>query len=93
MQPISEAFLESSWEDAPTACEARDLRAAQLDAVGYDCDCLNLWNVEGYRVYVVTAEPAPSTHSQSNSSERPYRNRLGGSSSSNRPVRRTGSRA
>jgi hypothetical protein len=57
MQQIAEAFLESSWVDAATACAARDTRAAQLEAAGYDCDCANLWNLAGYRVYVLRAEP------------------------------------
>lgn len=55
--PIAEAFSEQTWEDADAAKNARDDRAAQLQAAGYECTRLNLWNVAGYRVYVVSAEP------------------------------------
>ncbi len=55
--PIAEAFSEQTWEDADAAKNARDDRAAQLQAAGYECICSNLWNVAGYRVYVVSAEP------------------------------------
>ena len=56
-QTIAEAFLEQSWDDASAARSARDDRAAQLRAAGYECACSDLWNVAGYRVYVVSAEP------------------------------------
>ncbi|MBW4464036.1 MAG: hypothetical protein KME07_01175 [Pegethrix bostrychoides GSE-TBD4-15B] len=55
--PIAEAFLEQSWDDAGAAQAARDDRATQLQAAGYECSCADLWNVMGYRVYVVRAEP------------------------------------
>lgn len=55
--PIAEAFSEQILEDADAAKNARDDRAAQLQAAGYECTCLNLWNVAGYRVYVVSAKP------------------------------------
>jgi hypothetical protein len=54
---IAEAFLEQSWDDAGAARVARDDRAAQLQAAGYECTCSDLWNVAGYRVYVLSAQP------------------------------------
>lgn len=80
MQPIAEAFLETNWDDAAAAKAERDQRAAQLQAVGYECTCSDLWNVAGYRVYVVTAEPAEAkpakAQRRSPASVRPQRRRV-----------------
>jgi hypothetical protein len=88
MQPIAEAFLETNWDDAAAAKAERDQRATQLQAAGYDCTCSDLWNVVGYRVYVVTAEPAEAKptreHRRSPASVRPQRPRI--ASPGQRPV-------
>ena len=77
MQPIAEAFLERTWDDdAEAARTARDQRAAQLQAAGYECACANLWNVAGYRVYVLTAEPIETRRIIPASSSRAQRRRL-----------------
>ena len=77
MQPIAEAFLERTWDDdAEAARIARDERAAQLQAAGYECACANLWNVAGYRVYVLSAEPVETKRTGSTSSSHAQRRRL-----------------
>ena len=77
MQPIAEAFLERTWDDdAEAARTARDERAAQLQAAGYECACANLWNVAGYRVYVVTAEPVETRRIVPSASRDAKRRRL-----------------
>jgi hypothetical protein len=76
-QPIAEAFLERTWDDdAEAARAARDTRAAQLQAAGYECACANLWNVAGYRVYVLSAEPVEIRRTSSTSSSYAQRWRL-----------------
>jgi hypothetical protein len=77
MQPIAEAFLERTWDDdAESARTARDERAAQLQDAGYECACVNLWNVAGYRVYVVSAEPVETRRIVPSASNHAQRRRL-----------------
>ena len=87
MQPIAEAFLERTWDDdAEAARTARDERAAQLQAAGYECACANLWNVAGYRVYVVTAEPVETRRIVPSASRDTKRRRLADPDRSTRGV-------
>ena len=55
MAAIQETFLETDWEDEAAARQARDERAAQLQAQGFICICENLYNIAGYRVFVLRA--------------------------------------
>jgi hypothetical protein len=55
MKPIQDVFLETQWGDEETARQARDDRAAQLQAQGLVCNCENLYTVDGYRVFLVEA--------------------------------------
>jgi hypothetical protein len=59
-KPIQETFLELDWEDADMAKQARDSRAAELQAQGLVCTCENLYNVSGYRVFLLEAREAES---------------------------------
>jgi hypothetical protein len=54
-----EVFLETTWEDAEAARQARDDRAAQLEAQGWVCTCETLATVEGRLVFVVVATDPP----------------------------------
>ncbi|PSN17590.1 hypothetical protein C7271_16930 [filamentous cyanobacterium CCP5] len=57
MSLIQETFLETDWEEAEQAREARDQRAAQLEAQGLICSCSTLYRVnDGYRVFLVEAQ-------------------------------------
>ena len=49
-----EAFLEHPWhDDCPTAQQQRDIRQQELQAEGLLCTTLDLWNVQGQRVYLL----------------------------------------
>ncbi|MBD3886868.1 hypothetical protein IFO70_35130 [Phormidium tenue FACHB-886] len=52
---LQEVFLESDWEDAAHARQRRDARMEELQIQGLLCTAENLWNVQGYRVYLVVA--------------------------------------
>jgi hypothetical protein len=58
MKAIQDVFLETEWGDEDTACQARDARAAELQAQGLICNCENLYTVNGYRVFLVEATEA-----------------------------------
>ena len=82
-----EVFIETSWEDTVAAREARDRRVAELQAEGLICTTENLWNVQGYRVYLLVAVPdvpEVETHSRR---ERGGRSRS--ETETRRPVRRS----
>jgi hypothetical protein len=55
MKPIQETFLETDWDDEASARAARDARATELQAQGLVCSCENLYNVMGYRVFLLEA--------------------------------------
>jgi hypothetical protein len=61
MSMRQEVFLETAWEDAEAARQARDDRAAQLEAQGLVCSCETLATVEGRLVFVVVATDPPMT--------------------------------
>ena len=78
MSMMQEVFLETTWEDAEAARQARDDRAAQLTAQGLVCTCETLATVEGRLVFVVVATDPPmmvttprQTQEQTRSSDRP----------------------
>lgn len=52
---LQEVFLESDWEDAAHARQCRDARIEELQTQGLVCTAENLWNVQGYRVYLLVA--------------------------------------
>jgi hypothetical protein len=58
MKPVQEVFLETEWGDEDAARQARDNRASELQAQGLICNCENLYNVDGYRVFLVEATEA-----------------------------------
>jgi hypothetical protein len=59
MKPIEETFLELDWDSEEEARQARDARAAELQAQGLFCILENLYNiVNGRRVFVVIATKA-----------------------------------
>jgi hypothetical protein len=58
MKTIQETFLETDWGDEETARQARNDRAEQLEAQGLLCTCENLYNVLGYRVFLLEAREA-----------------------------------
>jgi hypothetical protein len=60
MKTIQETFLETDWDDEETARAARDARAEELQAQGLICTRENLYNVSGYRVFLVEAREAES---------------------------------
>ena len=83
---LQEVFIESDWEDALVARSQRDCRIAELQTQGLICTAENLWNVQGYRVYLLVALPdvaevIPETSIRRERSER--------KASSKRPVRRS----
>lgn len=74
MSMIEETFLEADWDDASAARTARDQRAAQLQELGFDCSCENLYTVFGQRVFLLTADrPDPPVPNQAQPSEKPRR--------------------
>ena len=52
---LQEVFLESDWEEAANARSQRDCRIAELQSQGLVCTAEDLWNVQGYRVYLLVA--------------------------------------
>ena len=49
-----EAFLEHPWhDDHTTAQQQRDSRLQHLQEQGFLCTALDLWNVQGQRVYLL----------------------------------------
>jgi hypothetical protein len=58
MKPIQDVFLETEWGDEGAARQARDARAAELQAQGLICNCENLYTVDGYRVFLVESTEA-----------------------------------
>ena len=86
---LQEVFIESDWEDALVARSQRDSRMAELRNERMVCTAENLWNVQGYRVYLLVALPdvAEVIPEASIRRERPGRE-----GSSKRPVRRSPSR-
>jgi len=58
MKPIQETFLETDWDDEVTSRAARDARVEQLQDQGLLCTCENLYNVLGYRVFLLEAREA-----------------------------------
>lgn len=95
MSMTQEVFLETAWEDAEAARQARDDRAAQLQAQGLICTCETLATVDGRLVFVVVATEAPmivttprQTQEQPRSSVRPRPETAGTDSTrSQRPTR------
>lgn len=73
MKSIQETFLETDWDDEEAARQARDDRADQLQAEGLICTRENLYNVAGYRVFLVEAKEAEPIESSRRSSPRPRR--------------------
>lgn len=56
MPLIQETFVETDWEEPTEAREARDQRAAQLQAQGWLCNCTTLYRItDGRRVYLLEA--------------------------------------
>jgi hypothetical protein len=55
MNVIQETFIESEWEDELSARAARDKRVQQLQAQGYVCSCLTLYNVFDQQVLFLEA--------------------------------------
>lgn len=59
MKPLEETFLELDWDSEDEARQARDARAAELQAQGLVCTVENLYNaVNGRRVFIVSATKA-----------------------------------
>jgi hypothetical protein len=58
MALIQETFLETDWDDEVAARNARNARATQLQEQGLVCTCEDLYNVMGYRVFLVVATEA-----------------------------------
>jgi hypothetical protein len=61
---FSEVFVEAWDLEREEARQQRDERLVELVALGYDCQALDLWNVEGRRVFLLEAEPPASASSQ-----------------------------
>ncbi|MBD0334240.1 MAG: hypothetical protein ICV62_02015 [Cyanobacteria bacterium Co-bin13] len=56
MPLIQETFVETDWEEPAEAREARDQRAAQLEAQGWLCQCSTLYRItDGRRVFFLEA--------------------------------------
>lgn len=56
MPLIQETFVETDWEEPTQAKEARDQRAAQLQAQGWLCECSTLYRItDGHRVFFLEA--------------------------------------
>lgn len=64
MKPVQEVFLETQFDDELAARQARDNRAAQLQAQGLLCTCEDLYTVDGYRVFLVVATEVDPEGSQ-----------------------------
>ena len=86
---LQEVFLESDWEEAANARSQRDCRIAELQSQGLVCTAENLWNVQGYRVYLLVALPDVGEALKEEHSARPKRMRSEPEAPSKRPVRRS----
>ena len=66
---IQEAFIESGWNNAEQALQARDQRAEQLQGQGFICRLTTLYRAtDSYRVFWLEAQQPESSQANKRSS-------------------------